>query len=379
MRIAFDGSDLAAERFEGPSVYAGELVPRLGLVLTARGHAVTTYTPGPLADTLVAGTVRIIPGHPFWTQRTFSAALRADRPDVVFLPIQALPVFRPRPLATVAVVHDLEFLHYPQTYTAWNYALLRIFTRQAVQGATRLIAVSQYTKDDVVRTYGRLASDLTVVPHGVDHRRFAPEGRTPNANDGTSGAVRHRYRLPERFVLFVGALQPRKNIQGLVSAFEQLAEIEAELALVLVCGGSWREGEIRTRLNRSSVRSRIHLVRRVSPADLPALYRAASLFVLPSFSEGFGMPVLEAMACGTPVVTSGTSALPEVAGDAAVLVDPWDADALATAMARVLRDEAFRRTLVEKGLKRAAQFTWERSAEQTADVIEDAGGQFLSP
>ncbi len=387
VRIALDGSDLAAERFEGPSVYAGELLPRLTSLLTRRGHEAVTYVPGPVRSASVAGSLRVIPGSPYWTQRTLSRALFRDRPDVLFLPIQMLPLARPRTLATVAVVHDLEFLRSPRTYTTMNRVLLRLFTRHAVRNATHLIAVSQYTKDDVARVYGRNPQDITVVHHGVDQARVQiPDSRFLTAD----AEVRARYHLPEQFLLFVGSLQPRKNIAGLLAAYEQfvtMPRVPTRISdsrgwvsqhpapiphLVLVSGGGWKEAPILARIRRSPVRDRILLLRRLTRDDLVALYRAAEVFVLPSFSEGFGMPVLEAMAAGTPVVASNTSSLPEIAGDAALLVDPSSPEAIAAAMRRVLADEALRRQLVARGLQRAAQFTWERTAVQTADVIESA-------
>lgn len=370
VHIALDGSDLAAERFDGPSVYAGELLPRLSRILSSRGHTVVTYTPGPIRGVAMAGAVRLVPGSPFWTQRVLTRALWRERPDALFLPIQMLPLFRRRTMATVAVVHDLEFLRYPQTYAPVNRLLLRFFTRRAVREASRLIAVSQYTKDDVVRVYGRRPEDITVVRHGVDHERF---GQGASAM-GQGQAVRERYRLPEHFVLFVGALQPRKNVSGLLDAFERLPALGVpDVGLVLVSGSGWKEEALLRRITASSRREHIRLLRRISADDLPALYCAAALFVLPSFSEGFGMPVLEAMASGTPVVASNASSLPEVAGSAALLVDPRDPAALADALRRVLTDESLRTELAWKGRARAAQFTWDRCAEKTAAVIEAAG------
>lgn len=360
MHIALDGSDLAADRFEGPSVYAGELLPRLSKSLLERGHTVSTYLPNNPRGVELAGDIRVIPGSPFWTQRFFAAALRRDRPDVLFMPIQMLPLGRPRTMRTVAVVHDLEFLHYPQTYTFGNRMLLQWFTRHAVRNATQLIAVSQYTKDDVVRTYGRAARDITVVHHGVQPVRAITRAKQES-------------ELPKRYILFVGALQPRKNIGGLVAAFENVHKLEKDLYLVIVGGGGWKSESILQCIEHSPSQRSIRVLRRVPREDLAALYAHAEAFVLPSLSEGFGMPVLEAMAAGTPVITSKTSSLPEVAGDAALLVNPSDTSAIAHAVLRVLREPSLRQELVAKGRARAATFTWDRTAEQTATVIERAG------
>lgn len=365
MQIALDGSDLAAERVEGPSVYAGELLQRLSRLLSDRGHSVTTYLPDIPRGATVTGETRVIPGSPFWTQRFLSAALRRDRPGVLFMPIQMLPLFRPQGMKTVAVVHDLEFLHYPETYTLANRVLLHVFTRHAVRNATQLIAVSQYTKDDVVRTYGRSADDIAVVHHGVNHARFTSE---PGEMDKET---LESLRIPQKYLLFVGALQPRKNIAGLVKAME-IAGASVP-SLVLVAGGGWKEAGLRERIENSSAKERLHLLRRVSLQELAVLYRHALAFVLPSFSEGFGMPVLEAMASGAPVIVSRTSSLPEIAGDAGLFVDPYQPRTIAEALVKMSQDARLRDDLRAKGLARARQFSWERAAEQTAAVIERAG------
>lgn len=354
-------------------MYAGELLPRLSRLLSERGHQVVTYAPGPLRGAVVRGEVRVVPGAPYWTQRVLPRALFRDRPDLLFLPIQMLPLRRPRGMRTVCVVHDLEFLSYPETYTLQNRFLLRFFTRHAVRNATGLIAVSQYTKEDVVRTYGRRAEDITVVHHGVDHASFQPPASSLRSTDED---VRRRCRIPGRYVLYVGSLQPRKNVAGLVTAFEQLSTFHFpfSLHLVLVAGGAWKEEPILQRIARSPARGRMQLARHVPQADLPAIYRGAEVFVLPSFSEGFGMPVLEAMACGTPVVCSSTSSLPEVAGAAALFADPKDPRAIAAAIARVLGDDRLRADLRARGLARARQFSWDHCADQTAALLASAQG-----
>lgn len=291
------------------------------------------------------------------------------------MPIQMLPLRLPKSIATVSVVHDLEYLRHPKTYTFLNRTLLKWFTSHAVKNATRIITVSQYTKDDVARVYKRPQDHITVVHHGVDPRCFTPEA--PNSKSeirNEEDKIQTRHSLPKRFILYVGALQPRKNVIGLLKAYEQLEkEGVSDVGLVLVSGGGWKQGPIVECINALAKKNQVRLLRKVSEEDLAYLYRMSSVFVLPSFSEGFGMPILEAMSCGAPVITSNTSSLPEVAGDAALLVDPNNPKEITKAMAQVLTNDTLRTDLIQKGKARAKQFSWDETARKTADVIEEAG------
>jgi glycosyltransferase involved in cell wall biosynthesis len=209
------------------------------------------------------------------------------------------------------------------------------------------------------------------VHHGCDGRRFAPAA-TPEQQREACRDIQRRYAIPELPLLFVGALQPRKNLQGLLAAFELLRGKGRTEDLVIVCGNAWKEQDLLRRIAASQYHGSIHVLRSVPPEDLPAIYWNASVFVLPSFSEGFGLTVLEALACGTPVVVSATPALQEIAGDAAVAVSPHDPSAIALAIERFLKDPVRRRAYIERGLKRAAGFSWDRTAKATAAVIERA-------
>jgi glycosyltransferase involved in cell wall biosynthesis len=180
--------------------------------------------------------------------------------------------------------------------------------------------------------------------------------------------ARQRYALPERYLLFVGSVQERKNVRACLLAFADVCQRGLPHHLVIVGAKQWRYAEILNTLEGLAVKDRVHFTGYVEDADLPALYTGAEAFVFPSLYEGFGLPVLEAMACGTPVITSTTSSLPEVAGEAALLVDPKDVEALAAGMERVLTDPALRTTLRERGLQQAARFTWARTAQHVVDV-----------
>jgi glycosyltransferase involved in cell wall biosynthesis len=236
---------------------------------------------------------------------------------------------------------------------------LKAVTPRSAQRAGAVIAVSEATKRDLVELYDLPPEKIHVVPHGVS-TRFTPLGEPADE------AIRLRYRLPAGpFILSVGTLQPRKNYLRLVRA---LAAMHHPAHLVIAGGTGWAYEKVRAEVERLGLWKQVTFAGFAGEADLPGLYRLASVFAYPALYEGFGLPVLEAMACGTAVVTSNVSSLPEAAGEAALLVDPLDERAIAHALDHLLGDEMLRARLVEKGLARAAEFTWERAARRTLEV-----------
>jgi glycosyltransferase involved in cell wall biosynthesis len=208
------------------------------------------------------------------------------------------------------------------------------------------------------------STKVTVVYPGYDAERFRP------ASSGAIAAIRARYGLPADYVLFVGTIQPRKNIDRLLEA---MARLEQPVPLVVAGRRGWLFEPILRRGEELDLRDRVMFLDYVAADDLPALMSGARCFVLPALHEGFGFPVVEAMACGTPVVCSNTTSLMEVAGDAALLIDPLDVAALAEAIARVLRDDELRAKMRQKGLARTQRFSWDRCARETMTVLERVG------
>jgi glycosyltransferase involved in cell wall biosynthesis len=271
-------------------------------------------------------------------------------PDFVLPPVQ-----RAR---TIVTVHDLSFLRYPEYAARGLVAYLSAVVPRSLRRADLILADSEWTRQDVVNLLGIAAEKITVVPAGV-----GPEYRVIS-DLPLLEAVRQRYRLPARFVLHVGTLEPRKNLVRLIEAFRALADVEPETRLVLVGGKGWLYEDIFAGVERLGLGDRVVFPGYVAEADLPAVYNLAAVLAYPSLYEGFGIPPLEAMACGVPVVCSSSSSLPEVVGDAAMMVQPTETDALAGALQRALMDDTLRAQLRQRGLARARHFTWQAAARK---------------
>jgi glycosyltransferase involved in cell wall biosynthesis len=265
---------------------------------------------------------------------------------------------------SVVTVHDLGYLAWPGAHTAFQRHYLDWSTRRHVRHARRLIADSAATRADLVRHYHADPARVAVVHLGVDEDlRPAPPAAVV--------ALRDRLGLPvsARYFVHVGTRQPRKNLRRLIRAFAAVAADLPNAVLVLAGGAGWGGEDLAGEAERAGVAERVLQPGYLPRGDLAALYSGAVAALLPSLYEGFGLTALEAMACGTPVLCSDTSSLPEVVGEAALCFDPLDEAAMAAALARVWRDDTLRADLGERGRERAAQFTWARCAEATESVL----------
>jgi glycosyltransferase involved in cell wall biosynthesis len=275
-----------------------------------------------------------------------------------------------RNVRTVFTLHDLIFHFDPGSHLPLNRMYLNLMMPRFLREASAIIAVSESTRRDAVSVYGVPADKIHVIAEGVD-ARFKPV-----THPGRLAHVRNTYELPQQFVLFVGTIEPRKNLTILFEAIASRRERGLPTwKLVIVGKPGWLYEPIYRRVAELGLQDSVHFAGYVGDHDLPALYSAATLVAMPSRYEGFGLPVLEAMACGTPVISSNTSSLPEVAGEAALLVPPDDTRAWDEALTRVMSDDALRVSLRERGLAHAARFTWEQAARQTADLYCRTVGQ----
>ncbi len=266
-----------------------------------------------------------------------------------------------RNVPTVLTVHDLIFHHLPQHHKPLNRWYLDRTMPLYCRRANHIIAVSEATRRDLIDIYQVPAEKVTVVLEAAD-----PRFRPPSA--ATLKAVRARYKLPEAYVLYVGTIEPRKNLIRTLHAWGELYQVGEAPPWVIVGKHGWLSDDFYAALKSSPSRGAVRFTGYVADADLPALYAGATAFLFPSLYEGFGLPPLEAMACGTPVLCSNTSSLPEVVDDAALTVDPTDTDAIREALRRILQAADLRAELRSRGLKRAARFSWDRAARETLNV-----------
>lgn len=285
-----------------------------------------------------------------------------DRPDLLHVQYTA-PLGCRTPV--IASVHDVSYIEHPEYFPRMRCVQLRMTVGHTVRHATRILTPSEFSRMSILRVYGDIEEDKVVmVPHAA-----APEFR-PISHEAATTAVRARFSIAEPFILCVGDLQPRKNQIGLIRAFAELVRSYPQLRHSLVLAGkeTWFAGQVRQAAQDSGAADRIRFLGFVTDAELLQLYNACEVFAFPSFYEGFGLPVLEAMACGRAVICANTSSLPEVADSAAILVDPYAVDEIVRGLADLLLDAELRGRMERLGLQRAAHFSWQRTARKTLEI-----------
>jgi len=281
--------------------------------------------------------------------------------DVVIFPnfISWSSLFKKR---RVAVVHDLAFIKYPDFINPKNLKYLRKQLGKSIKRSSAIVAVSEFTKSDIINNYKISADKVFVVYNAVDHVRYNPSA------SGSVDDMRNALNIDGEYILFVGNIEPRKNITGMLEAYSQSFN-EHRLQLVIAGAKGWNDADIHSKKDTLKDLP-ISFLDYVDEAHLPALYAGAKLFVYPSFYEGFGLPVLEAMACGCPVVCSNTSSLPEVAGQAATQVSPDDPTAISQAIIELANNEELRNQHIKMGLEQAQKFSWQSSAAELSNLID---------
>jgi glycosyltransferase involved in cell wall biosynthesis len=365
MILGFDATTLVG-RMSGVGYYTARLMSGLadgageGVVdrLVVLSNRPVEVAPGPRLEVHERGRFSV---RSLWMQFVLPGVLRRLRPDLAHFTNYLAPLFCPVPY--VVSVHDMSLTLLPECHTLKKRLLTSTFVPAVARAARLVLTPSESTRRDVIRLLGIDPARVRTIP-------YAPPPEFGPLANGTDALAARGIRRP--YFLYVGTIEPRKNLERTLRAFARLAPARPELTFVLAGQIGWGcEGVLRE-LARPELRGRVQVLGYVAEEELPPLYAHAEALVYPSLYEGFGLPVVEAMACGCPVITSNGSSLAEVAGDAALLVDPTDEDALAAALEAVSGDGSLRASLRARGLQHVARYTWSRTARETALAYREA-------
>jgi glycosyltransferase involved in cell wall biosynthesis len=371
MLIGIDASRIARPQRTGTEAYSLHLIR--ALVEVGRDCRFRLYSPAPLpsgsvkVDSKTGSEVRVIPFPRLWTHLRLAWEISRHTPDVMLVPAHVMPVVCP--VATVVTVHDLGYLYYPQAHRRFDRWYLDRTTRRHARLAAHIIADSRATCSDLVDRYQADPKRISVVYPGHDESLCRIE------DPEVIAAAKSRYGIDSDYLLYLGTLQPRKNLVRLVEAFARLQPPADDIQLVLAGKKGWLYDELFACVKRLGLEGRVIFPGYVGDEDKAALLSEAVALVYPSLYEGFGLPVLEAMACGTPVLTSNVSSLPEVAGHAALLVDPLDVESMAARISHIMMDGDLRRVLIERGYQQVHKFSWTEAAHQVLEVLESVAWQ----
>ena len=373
MHIAIDAHSVGA-RLGGNETYASNLIEALAEIDTVNHY--TLYVTKKEAIERFGNRwsnvqIRLtLPHTPFVrVPLTLSVELRRRPVDILHVQYTS-PPFTPCPV--VNTIHDLSFEHLPETFKRRSWRQMRLTIRKSAQRAAHIITDSEYSRNDILTTYGLPPDRVTTTPLAASSR-FKPV-----LDHAEIERVRTKYGIEGDYILTVGSIQPRKNMPRLIRAYTHLCHegnLETMPKLVIAGKRAWLFEDTLDAAENSSVRAGIIFVGYVPEVDLPALYSAAKCFVYPSYFEGFGIPTLEAMRCGTPTITSDRTCFPEIVGDAGLLVDPFDEHAIVQGIRRIISDDKLHHELSERGLHRASLYDWRKTAQKTLEVYEAVNAQ----
>lgn len=369
MIIGIDGNEANVTRRVGIGEYAFELLTELEhlqsniLNLTFQ----VSLKQRPMADLpkeRKGWSYQIIGPKRLWTQigLPLHLYLRRNKPDVFFTPTHYAPRFSPIP--TVISIMDLSYIHYPQLFRSSDLYQLKHWSSYSVKKAKKILTISEASRNDIINEYKISPENVVVTYPGIKSEKHMKA----NVVD-----IHSKFSIPGRYILFVGTLQPRKNIVRLIQAFSILKKDQEneDLELVIVGKKGWLFEEILEAPHTFGVEDDVRFLEFVDDLELTELYKQAVCFVLPSLYEGFGLPVLEAMKYGCPVITSNVSSLPEAGGDAALYVDPTNSEDIAKTMQKVVENKGLQEQLREKGYKQVKKFSWEKTAKETLAVLSE--------
>lgn len=298
-----------------------------------------------------------------WTQLRLPQALFFHHPEIYFSPHHWLPVIAPK-CQKVVTIHDLSFLRHPQYFGLRLSTYFKLNTYHAIKRADKIITISYHSKKDILNHYSVHENKIKVIYLGYDKIFNSP------LNDAKSEEILSKYDINRRYIFFLGDLHLRKNVPNLIRAFAQIKDKKAiEHKLVITGKKDWLSHQIYDLIKNSKINKEIILTGYVPREELPYLMGNADIFVFPSLFEGFGIPLLEAMAAKTPIITSNTTSMPEIVGDAAILVNPHSIDEIADAICELLENDSLRMELVQKGQRRIKNFSWQKTAQETINFL----------
>ncbi len=368
MKIGIDASRAFGEKRTGTEEYSYQLIKNFAMMDLSR-HQVFLYARGnhlidfDLPDNF---QLKIIYTNRFWTQIGLASEMMMNKPDILFVPSYAVPQIHPA--KTVVTIHGLEYRFCPECYSLKERLILELNTRFSIKLASKIITPSENTKKDLIKFYKVDSDKIKVIYHGAESQKYIK-------------SKIYKVREDEFNILFIGRLEKRKNIINLIKAFEifknnfrnppnpLFQKGNSNVELILAGKAGFGFAEIKKAIEVSPYKKEIILKNYISEKEKNELYKKAKLFILPSFYEGFGLPILEAMSYGVPVVCSNISSLPEVAGDAAILIDPNNIEEIAEAMDKVFNDDNLREEMIEKGFENVKKFNWEKCARETINKL----------
>lgn len=379
MKIGIDGNEANVKNKVGSGQYALELLKQFA---KNKNHNFTVYLKDkPLSD-LPEETAnfkyKIFGPKKFWTQFALPIKLTfGDKPDVFFSTAHYGPRFSKVPY--VVTIHDLSYLHFPDLFKKDDLIQLTNWSKYSIVNSAHIIAPSKVTKEDIVKNYNVPASKITVTHEGYDQNRFKPQPKSIIDN------VKKKYKIAGDYIIFVGTIQPRKNIERLLQAFSQILHqttpgvgsdspgVKKNLANIqlVICGKKgWMYYSIFDKVKQLNLEDKVIFTDFVPDEDLPLLISGAKLYVNPSLWEGFGIPVIEAQACGVPVAVSNTSSLPEIVEKSGLTFDPLDVEQMLSSMLVLLTDDKLHEVFIKKGFENIKRFSWQKCAEETLKVLE---------
>lgn len=373
MVIGIDASRANRPKKTGTEWYSYHLIKQLAAI-DRRNHYIL-YSDRPLEPGLaklcqeysnIESKVLSWPFGRFWTLGRLTLEMIVRPPDVLFVPAHVLPLLSRAKL--VNTIHDVGFMAFPNLYGRDAARYLRWSTKWALAKAQRLIAISDFTKQEIQRHFGADQSKITVVYNGYDRDIYKPKDESDK-----DSRILAEYNIKQPYLLYIGRLENKKNITGLLNGFRQYCQNQPQSQLKLVLAGKRSPdfSQISNLLSDPILAKRCLELGWTPETALPSLLRQAQAFVFPSWYEGFGLPVLEAMAVGTPVLSSNTGSLPEIGAEAVLYFDPADAADLAAKIKLISEDNSLRQRLIEAGLKRAADFSWAKTAQETLNILEE--------